>query len=891
MIIEKSWAKSADDVLAALAASPGGLDRNEVGARLERHGYNRLPEAPRPGFLARLLRQFRNLMILILIAAAAITGGLGHYLDMVVILAVVAVNTVIGFVQEGRAERAIDALHQMLAARAAVVRDGSRHSVKAEEIVPGDVVLLEAGDKVSADLRLFEVAGLTIDESILTGESVPVRKQTVEVDGLCPVGDRFNMAFSGTMVAQGTARGVVVATGQHTEIGRISGMMQTVEQLSTPLVREMDRIARVLTIVVVAVAALMLLFTLHVRAMPFDEAFMIVVGLFVAAIPEGLPAILTVTLAIGVQTMARRNAIVRRLPAIETIGSVSTICTDKTGTLTRNEMAATSVVTPAGTYVIEGRGYAPQGTVRVGERIVEPGADLAALGRAALVCNGAALKKAPDGWRVEGDPMEGALLTLAGRLDVRRDEAGPILAAIPFDAAYRYMAVLCDTREGRLAVVKGAPEQILERCAGAVGAPEGFDRQAWHEVANEIAEGGQRVLAFAQKPVSQDGLDHADLDEGLVFLGLAGLIDPPRDEAKHAVAECRTAGIAVKMITGDHQGTAVAIGRQIGLGQDIEVLTGIELDRLDDRAFRRAAARTAVFARASPEHKLRLVKALQADGAVVAMTGDGVNDAPALKRADAGIAMGRNGSQAAREAADIVLADDNFASIVEAVRQGRTVYTNLKKVITFMLPVNGGESASLMIAVLMGLALPITPLQILWVNMISSVVLAIALAFEKPEASIMRQPPRQAGAAIISRLILWRIVLVSALFAIGIFGQFELAQWQGADLDTARTMALNTLVAMEIFYLFSVRYRLGSSVTWQGVRGTTSVMVAMALVLVLQFIVTYVPVMNALFETRPLDLLQLTQCAAGGVALLIVLEIDKALARSWRSTAAREARA
>ena len=877
---QELWAVPAETALERLGTDGQGLTQSQVAERRDRFGPNKLPEPPRPGPLMRLARQFNNLLILVLIAAAVITALLGHWIDTGVIMAVVIINAVIGFVQEGRAEAALEALRDMLAPKANVIRDGERMAIAGSDLVPGDVVLLDAGDKVPADLRLLDVSGMSVEEAILTGESVPVRKHTDPVEPGAALGDRKSMAFSGTMVAEGTGTGLVIATGSETEIGRISTMMSEVQTLKTPLIQQMEVFAKYLTGFIMALATLILAFSVFLRDTPFAEAFMIVVGLFVAAIPEGLPAVLTVTLAIGVQAMARRNAIVRRLPIIETLGAVSTICSDKTGTLTRNEMMVASIVTARDTITVTGQGYAPKGEVQGGDDDT-----LQAMARVAAVCNSAALvQDSEKGWRVEGDPMEGALLAFAGKLGHAIDTRPRPQASIPFDSRYRYMAVLQDG----LVLLKGAPERVLAQCDAQLGpdGPEPLDKGYWDDAASQTANEGQRVLALAQ--IAHDGpsLDHDTVASGLTLLGLVGLIDPPRDEAIAAVAECHSAGISVKMITGDHAGTAAAIGRQIGLKQCDSPLTGAEIDQMDDPALEAAIRRTDIFARTSPEHKLRLVTALQARGAVVAMTGDGVNDAPALKRADAGIAMGLKGSEAAREASDFVLADDNFASIAAAVKQGRTVYANLKKVITFLLPVNGGESISLIIAVLFGLMLPITPLQILWVNMVSSVALAMSLAFERPEQSIMRQPPRRANAPILSRFILWRVMLVSVLFAIGIFGQFTLAQAQGAGLDAARTMALNTLVAMEVFYLFSVRYRHGWSLTWQGAKGTPAVLIAVVIVLVLQSGFTYLPVMQTLFDTVALSLWQIAQCALAGVALLLVLEFDKHAARGWKRLAA-----
>ncbi|MGY6533261.1 cation-translocating P-type ATPase [Glycocaulis sp.] len=874
--------------LEALETRTEGLSADEAAARLERHGANRLPEPPRPGPLQRLARQFNNLLILVLIAAAVITAILGHYIDTAVILAVVLANTVIGFVQEGRAEQALAALRGMLAPKANVWRDGERNSLPASTLVPGDIVWLEAGDRVPADVRLIEARGLRIDEAMLTGESVPARKQTDPVSPEAVLGDRRSMAYSGTLAAEGTAKGVVIATGAATELGRISGMIAEVETLTTPLVRQMGVFARWLTGVLAVLASAVLAFTLLVRQEPFADAFMIVVGLFVAAIPEGLPAVLTVTLAIGVQTMARRHAIVRRLPAIETLGSVSVICSDKTGTLTRNEMMVAGLVTARATYEVDGTGYAPEGRVlgEGGNNGAHMDPALQRLGQIAHLCSSASLHEEGGNWSVQGDPMEGALLALAGKLGEDIAARPGAADTIPFDARYRYMAVLHDVAGERLALIKGAPEAILDRCATQLSdtGEAGLDRAYWDEAANTIANEGQRVLALAYKAHTADSLDHGDLESGLVLAGFTGLIDPPRPEAIEAFKDCRAAGISVKMITGDHAGTAAAIARQIGLERTSKPVTGTDLDQMDDAALARAVMETDVFARTSPEHKLRLVTCLQASNAVVAMTGDGANDAPALKRADIGIAMGLKGSEAAREASDLVLTDDNFASIAEAVRQGRTVYTNLKKVITFLLPVNGGESLSLLIAVMFGLLLPITPLQILWVNMISSVALAMALAFEKPEPNIMQRPPRRADAPLLSPFLIWRIGLVSVLFSIGVFGQFALTRHLGGDVETARTMALNTLVAMEVFYLFSVRYMHGASITWTGFRGTRPVLIAVALVIVLQTVITYLPFMHMLFDTTPLDPVQLALCTGAGVALLIILEVEKRLTQRWRGS-------
>ena len=878
-------------VLDLVDGSAAGLSAAEAARRLGSNGPNRLPEPPRAGPVVRFLRQFRNLLIYVLIAAATVTAALGHLVDTGVILAVVLVNAVIGFVQEGKAEQALSAIKDMLAPEARVLRDGRRAVVPAEQLVPGDIVLLEPGDRVPADLRVISAHGLRIQEAVLTGESVPVEKATDPVPPQAPLGDRRSMAFSGALVAAGAGRGVVVATGARTEIGRISGMLETVESRTTPLLRQMEQFARTITIAILAIAALILAFGWLGGGMSFSDTFMAVVGLSVAAIPEGLPAILTVTLAIGVQGMAARRAIVRRLPAIEALGSVSVICSDKTGTLTRNEMTVASVATARRFFLVTGSGYAPRGGITLDGREVDVAAYplLGALARGAILCNDAEIAEADGLWSVTGDPMEGALVAFGWKAGfepeaLRRSE--PQTDSIPFDAAHRFMATLHHDHEGGAAIhVKGAPEQVLTMCVGQHGeenGPEPLDRAYWHAHAGEIASRGQRVLALATKPADprKQSLTFADVDNDLTLLGLVGLIDPPREEAVAAVADCRAAGIRVKMITGDHAGTAAAIARALGLQNPDDVLTGAEIDGLSPEALKDAAQRVDVFARTSPEHKLRLVEALQAGGAAVAMTGDGVNDAPALKRADIGVAMGRTGTEAAKEAAEIVLADDNFATIAEAVRAGRTVYDNLKKAIVFLLPVNGGEALALVVALLLGLTLPITPVQILWVNMVSSVVLAMALAFEGPEPDIMRRPPRRVDEPILSRFVLWRVAFVSLLFCAGIFGMFTLAQAQGAGLEEARTIAVNTLVVMEIFYLFSVRFLNTTSLSVRAILGTRPVLIAIAAVTLLQFGFTYAPFMEAFFDTRPLTLSQGLSVVAVGPLLLLILEIEKRVLRA-----------
>ncbi|MGY6661708.1 MAG: HAD-IC family P-type ATPase [Glycocaulis sp.] len=877
-----------DAALEKLDAGPKGLASDEAAARLERYGPNRLEAARRRSRLARLVAQLHNLLIYALIAAAFLAAAIGHITDAVVIAAVVIVNAAIGYIQEGRAERALDAIRGMIDPNAAVLRDGKRVTIPACEIVPGDVVLLEAGDRVPADMRLVTARGLRADEAILTGESVPVDKScTRSVAADAPLGDRHTMVFSGTLITAGHATGVAVATGTASELGRISAMLGEVEQLTTPLLRQMNLFARQLTIIILAMAGLVFAYAAFTQHYAFDDAFMAMIGLIVAAIPEGLPAVMTITLAIGVQRMAGRNAIIRRLPAVETLGAVSVICSDKTGTLTRNEMMVAAAATGDALWQVSGTGYAPDGEfTRDGSPVTaldDP--VLAELCRAALLCNDAGLRAVDGAHAVDGDPMEGALMAMALKAGLEEAERERLarIDAIPFDPRHRYMATLhAGDERGPVAYVKGAPERILDMCAAQAAADgeTGLDPAAWHEKAEQLALQGQRVLAFARKalPAGTTELKEADVESGVVLLGVTGLIDPPRAEAIEAVAECRRAGVAVKMITGDHAGTARAIAIQLGLAEAPDVMTGQDLDKLDADGLAMAARETEVFARTSPEHKLRLVEALQADGSVIAMTGDGVNDAPALKRADVGIAMGKKGTEAAKEASEMVLADDNFASIVAAVREGRTVYDNLTKVIAWTLPTNGGEALTIILAIAFGLTLPISPVQILWINMVTAVALGLTLAFEPTEPDAMRRPPRATGTHILSGRLLWRVVFVSILMVIGTFGVYFWAVDNGLPLEAARTLAVNAIVVMEIFYLFSVRFAHGTSMTWRGALGTRPVLIGVSVVVLAQLAFTYLPFMNAIFGTAPVGLTGGALVLAAGVGLLVVVEAEKAIA-------------
>ncbi len=874
-------------VMDQLQTSPQGLSPQEVKARLERDGPNRMSEPPKRSPFVRFMLHFHNILIYVLLAAAAVTAMLDHISDTLVILAVVLANAIIGYIQEGKAEKALDALKEMLAPHASVVRGGTRENIDAEALVVGDVVLLEAGDKVPADLRLFKTHGFAVQEALLTGESLPVEKRSAPVGKSATLGDQLCMAFSGTIVTSGTAQGVVVSTGAHTEIGRISGMLQNVQMLKTPLVEQMDTFSKWLTIFILALSSMIMFYGLMTLHMPFDALFMAVVGLFVAAIPEGLPAVLTITLAVGVQAMAKRNAIVRRLSAIETVGAVSVICTDKTGTLTRNEMMVAVAVLEGMTLHVKGEGYAPIGDIYQGDHAFAPKTNRAfdLMVKVCVLCNDAELHHYDD-WKVEGDPMEGALLAFAGKAGYESVEcrgAYHRTDAIPFDAKHQYMATLHHnhhTKAEAFIYLKGSPEKVLTLCGYALdsqGKRVALDHAAWTHRAETIAAQGQRVLAIAYKAAKpeQTVLHQDDLRAEVILLGLIGLIDPPRTEAINAVAECHSAGISVKMITGDHALTAGAIGKQIGLTHADHILTGHQIDALDDEALGKAVLSHDIFARTTPQHKLRLVMALQSHGLTVAMTGDGVNDAPALKRADAGIAMGQKGSEAAKEASELVLTDDNFTSIVAAVREGRTVYSNIKKVISWTLPTNAGEALVIIIALLLAMPLPITPIQILWINMITAVTLGIALAFEPAGTGTMRRKPRKRNEPILSRILIYQVAFTGVLFVAGVFGLYFYATAQGESLETARTMAMNVLIFMEIIYLFHIRSMSDLSIDTARLRATKAVWIAVGVVFVAQALLTYIPLMQRIFATTALNLTQVLLIFAVGTLLLVIIEGEK----------------
>ena len=810
-----------------------------------------------------------------------VTLALQEWIDAAVILAVVMVNAAIGFLQESKAEKAIAALGNLVPEEATVIRDGQPRRLRVAEIVPGDLVSLEAGDKVPADLRLVHTRSLRVEEAMLTGESVPVGKHTDALAGEFPLAERKNSVFAGSLITAGVARGLVVATGNQTETGRIAGLIAGADNLATPLTRQIARFSRLLMIAIVVVAGLAFWIGVLRGNSAFDM-FMAAVALAVGAIPEGLPAAVTITLAIGVSRMAKRRAIIRKLPAVETLGSTTVICSDKTGTLTRNEMTVQSIVAGGQIHAVSGVGYAADGHI---EELDTPNVALHATLLCGLLCNDARLIQKDATHAIEGDPTEAALLVAAakGGLAVADIIARhPRIDVIPFASEQQYMASLNEVTPGgeRTAWIKGSMERLLPRCTarlGSDGAAQALEADALHAAADRQAARGLRVLLFARKrfPASHGQLGPADLEGDLEFLGLQAMMDPPRTEAVTSVRNCHRAGIRVKMITGDNLITARAIAAEIGLGgagvtaDQLCAFTGKDLAALSPEALADAAERATVFARVEPEQKLRLVQALQGRNHVVAMTGDGVNDAPALRQANIGVAMGITGTDVAKGAADMLLTDDNFASIEAAVEEGRGIFDNLTKFIVWTLPTNAGEAMILLLAIAMGTALPALPLHLLWINMTTAVLLGLMLVFEPKESGLMNRPPRDPRAPLINLTLFIRTGLVAICMTVGAFGLFnwELSQ-RGASLAEARTAVVNVIIAVEMVYLFNCR-SLTQSVRSLGWFTNPILLAGVGAMVLLQLAFTYLPLFNRLFHTAPLrgD----TWLVIGGIALVVFL--------------------
>jgi magnesium-transporting ATPase (P-type) len=889
-----AWhAVPADQVFSRLKTNPArGLDANEASQRLAKYGPNRLPEGKKRGPFVRFLTQLNNILVYVLLAAGFVKLMVGLWLDAAVILGVVILNALLGFLQEGKAEKALDSIRNMLSAEARALRGGESRLIPAEELVPGDVVLLESGDRIPADLRLVDVKNLRTEEAALTGESVPIDKTTGAVAEKATVGDREGMAFSGTLVSSGRGTGVVVATGSETELGRINQLMTGVNPLDTPLLRQIKKLGYAITTVIAVVSVIVFAYGRWVRGMDFVAIFQAVVSIAVSVIPEGLPALITVTLAIGVQRMAQRNAIIRRLPAVETLGSVSRICSDKTGTLTLMEMMVVSAVTAASACKVTGQGYAPEGEVLKDGVPAEGDAVLKLMGRVSMLCNDAEIRWEEGAWKVEGDPTEGALYPFGNKLGLERQAeqtAFPRIDAIPFESEHRFMATLHKDAAGKhFLLVKGAPEVILDHCdrQAITDGAEPTDRDHFERASDKLAAQGERVLALAwlENPgVSAGNLSPADLPKNLVLLGLIGFLDPPRTEAIEAVTECHAGGIRVTMITGDHKITAAAIAKMLGIGDGRTAITGAEIEEMDTATLQAQVRDVDVFARASPEHKLRLVKAIQANKQIVAMTGDGVNDAPSLKKADVGVAMGIKGTEVTKEAAEMVLADDNFASITAAVKEGRTVYNNIEKT-------NVAQALVIMVAIFIGFTAPITAPQILWVNMVTSVALGLVISFEPHELDVMQRLPRAVDRPILDAFGVWRVVFVGlALLALTLWAFFWMKSKGGSD-ELARAVAVNALVIGQVFYLLNSRYKLDSSLSLKAHLDNKYLAMGIGAVVILQLLFTYAPPFQTLFETEAIPFLVWPWLFCGGLVFFFVVETEKLIIRVGRSARGGPAR-
>jgi Ca2+-transporting ATPase len=868
-----------------------GISSGEASKRKEQFGPNAISQKKKESPLVLFLMQFNQSLVYILIAAAIITAFLKEWADSSVIFGVVLVNAVIGFIQESKALKAIEALAKSMTSEATVIRDGRKQRISASDLTIGDAVVLQSGDKVPADLRLLQVRELQIDESALTGESVPVIKQTAALPSDTVLADRTNVAYSSTMVTYGTGTGIVTAIGNGAEIGRINQMIASADVLATPLTKKIARFSALLLYVVISLA-LVTFIVGFLRGRPALEMFMAAVALAVGAIPEGLPAALTITLAIGVSKMAKRNAIIRKLPAVETLGSTSVICSDKTGTLTQNQMTVENVFAGGEMFAVAGVGYSPQGEfAKSGKPIVpdtEPALQECLL--AGLLCNDSNLVPDNGGWKIEGDPTEAALISSARKAGLSKDSLSqklPRTDAIPFESQHQYMATLhkkADTGE-TIIYMKGSAESILSRCSDtfpASGETGQFDPDHCHSVANEMAGRGLRILALARRicEPGKKSISHEDVSGGMTFLGFQAMIDPPRPEAIQAVKACKMAGIDVKMITGDHELTALAVARKIGIENEksvdgrTQVLNGKSITAMSDEDLVSKVRATSVFARVAPEDKLRLVKALQANGDTIAMTGDGVNDAPSLRQANIGIAMGITGTDVAKETADMILTDDNFATIEAAVEEGRGVYDNLVKFITWTLPTNFGEGFVILVAVLLGAALPILPVQILWINMTTAVLLGLMLAFEPKEQGIMTRPPRLPNEPVLTRQLIVRICIVGTLLCAASFGFFEMALQSGRSLEVARTIAVNVFVFGELFYLFNCR-SLRYSVFKIGMFSNKILLVGVLAMILLQILFTYMPFMNSAFHSKPILPADWAFILGAGLVIFLAIELEK----------------
>ncbi|GEK91944.1 HAD-IC family P-type ATPase [Alkalibacterium kapii] len=849
-----------------------GLNEEEAELLKEEYGLNKLPEGEQTPEWVKFLRQFNDVLIYILLVASVVTFFLGKHVDTAVILLVAIVNGVIGYVQENKAEKALEGIKNMLSLKAMVYREEYRQEVDSTEVVPGDIVYLSSGDKIPADIRLFEVDRLKVEESPLTGESTSVEKQTEPLKEDTPIGDRSNMVFSGTTVSSGNAKGIVTETGESTEIGKINRSMSEVEAIQTPLLKQTDQFGKTISIVILVLAVFLFTFAFIIHNYEWGELLLSVISLTVAAIPEGLPAILTIILALGVQSMADKQAIMRTLPSVETLGAVTVICSDKTGTLTKNEMTVQSVITKDKTYSVTGLGYEPEGDILDENEnpvdVMEEN-DLKELLTAAKTVNEADIYQKNDQWEVRGDPTEGCLITLAEKADIDIESLDR-QSEIPFDSEYKYMVGLVEENNLKKIFIKGAPDRLFE-----MAKLDSDERSYWEEQMSKRTKKGERVLAFGVKevPKEKNHVDHEDVNSDITLLGLTGIIDPPREEVIEAIEVCKKAGIKVKMITGDHKETALAIAKELGIAEQDKVTEGRDLDGMSEEEVRELVEEVDVFARTSPENKLQLVEALQNNGHVSAMTGDGVNDAPALKRADIGVAMGIKGTEVAKEASEMVLVNDDFSTIVNAVKEGRRVYDNLKKTILFILPTNGAEALLVAAALLLGINMPLTPVQILYVNMITAVTIALALAFEPLEKGTMSKPPRNSDERLLSPYYIFRILFVSVLIGGSIMwiNQGLLSGYESSHLNT---ITLHSLVFAQLFHLFNVRNERHFSLNNQFFDNKAAFLVS-GLLIAVQLLVTYVPFLANVLGLYPIELNLWLYPILVGLGVFVIVEIEK----------------
>lgn len=850
-----------------------GLSRQSVTERQEQYGKNVLPEKEKTPEIIKFFKQFNDILVYVLLAAAVVTGFLGEYIDTTVIILVVTVIGVVGYLQENKAEEALEGIKKLLETKATVIRDNKQSQIDSSDLVVGDILVLAAGDKVPADARIIQAEKFKVEESALTGEATTVEKRPDVVTEEAVLADRKNMVYSGTSIATGSAKAIVTAIGEGTELGQINASIAEVQTVKTPLIRQTTKFGQTVSVAILIISIVIYAFGYFFRDYEPVELMLTTIGLAVAAIPEGLPAVISIILALGVRNMADKKAIVRSLPSVETLGAVSVICTDKTGTLTKNEMTVKQIVTAHHDIEVSGSGYAPNGDLELNGQPFdldddESMIDLLTVGK---TCNDAQLHEEDGDWVINGDPTEACLLTVAEKAEPPIERL-KVISKIPFDSEYKYMATLVDYKGERMIFVKGAPDRLFEMASS-----NDFNHTYWDEKRKEIADRGQRVLGAGMKRVdsSKQSIDHDDVENSLTFLGLFGIVDPPRQEAIEAVAACRDAGIRIKMITGDHKDTAVAIAKELGM--EVEgALEGRELTNMSDEEIKEASIHNDVFARTSPNDKLRLVKGLQENGLITSMTGDGVNDAPALKRADIGVAMGIKGTEVAKEASQMVLVDDNFKTIYNAVREGRRVYDNLKKTILFLLPTNGGQALLVAMSILLGAAAPLSPVQILWVNMVVAITLSLAIAFEPLEESAMKRPPRPANVPLLSRYYIFRVTFVSILIG----GGSLIINYMLGDFDYSteklQTITLNAIVMAQLFHLYNCRTELVPAFNRHFFDNKIAFLVS-GLLIALQMFITYVPFMHTLFGTAPLSWEDWLYPLGFGVIVFLIVEIEKAI--------------